>query len=154
MKKYFKPALSILILSLAFVTKSSAQKDPIEKIWWDGDKGSKIEIYLAKDGSYCGKITWLKEPNDPKTGKPMLDKENADEKMRSAPVLGLVLMKGFRKSADDNNIYKGGTIYDPKNGKTYCGKITLKGKSLDLRGYICSFSLFGRTETWELAEGQ
>jgi uncharacterized protein (DUF2147 family) len=136
------------------VTRSYGQKDPIEKVWWDGDKGSKIEIYLAKNGTYCGRIIWLKDSIDTKTGKPMLDNENPDEKLRHNPVKGLVLMQGFKKNPDNKDEYTGGSIYDPKKGKTYCGKITLKGKVLDLRGYICSFSIFGRTEVWEMVEGQ
>src|SRR5579863_3981744 len=109
MKKSIISASLTLLFSLAFAVASYAQKDPIEKTWWDGDKGSKIEIYLAKDGSYCGRIIWLKDPNDEKTGKPKLDKENPDEKQRSNPVIGLVLMKGFKKSPDDKGVYKDGT---------------------------------------------
>jgi len=39
-------------------------------------------------------------------------------------------------------------IYDPKNGKTYSCKMTYKGKTLDIRGYI-GISLLGRTTVWE-----
>ena len=49
---------------------------------------------------------------------------------------------------NDKNVYTGGSVYDPDSGKTYCGKITFKGSKLDMRGYLCSFSLFGKTETW------
>ena len=52
MKRTSISAIALLILSLAFVTKAMAQKDQVEKIWYNGDKTSKIEIYLAKDGSY------------------------------------------------------------------------------------------------------
>ena len=63
-------------------------------------------------------------------------------------------MTGFKKNPDNKDEYIDGKIYDPKKGKTYCGKVTFKGNSLDLRGYICSMSFLGRTETWTLAEGQ
>ncbi|HWB63269.1 MAG TPA: DUF2147 domain-containing protein [Chitinophagales bacterium] len=152
MKKNLVTAVAALTLMLAFATKTFAQKDQIEGIWFNGDKTSKIEIYLAKDGHYYGRIYWLKEPNDKDTGKPLLDKENPDENARKTPVQGLMIMRGFAKSTSDPNIYSDGTIYDPKNGKTYCGKITFKGKTLDLRGFICKWSFLGRTETWTLAE--
>lgn len=126
--------------------------DPIEHIWYNGDKTSKIQIYLAKDGNYYGKIYWLKDPLDKDTGKPKTDKENPDEKLRSTPVQGLLIMKGFKKNPENASEYIDGSIYDPKKGKTYCGKITCKGNMLDLRGYICSLKFLGRTETWELAE--
>lgn len=154
MKKISLATVALLVFSLAFVTKSIAQKDQVEKIWYNGDKTSKITIYLAKNGTYCGVITWLKEPNDKETGKPLLDKENPDDNLRVKPVLSLVIMTGFKKNPDNKDEYIDGKIYDPKKGKTYCGKVTFKGTSLDLRGYICSLTFLGRTETWQLAEGQ
>ena len=153
MKKLFIPLIAVCLVFFINISPLFAQqKDQVEKIWYNGEKTSKIEIYLAKDGSYYGKIYWLKEPLDKETGKPRTDKENSEKSVRSTPLLGLVIMKGFKKNPEDKNQYIDGTIYDPKNGKTYCGKITFKGKSLDLRGYICRLSFLGRTETWELAE--
>ena len=151
MKKGFISAALVLICSFAFVGKILAQ-DQIEKIWYNGDKTSKIQIYLAKDGSYYGKIFWLKDPNDKDTGKPKTDKENPDEKLRNTAVMGMIIMTGFRKNPENKDEYIDGKIYDPKKGKTYCGKVTCKGKSLDLRGYLCSLTFLGRTETWEVAE--
>ncbi len=153
MKKSTLPAVFALILCLAFTGKIFAQ-DQIEKIWYNGEKTSKIQIYLAKDGHYYGRIYWLKEPNDKETGKPRTDKENPDEKLRNTPLQGMLIMTGFRKNPDNKDEYIDGRIYDPKKGKTYCGKITFKGKTLDLRGYLCSLTFLGRTETWEMAEGQ
>ena len=152
MKKTSVATITLLIFSLAFVSKSIAQKDQVEKVWYNGDKTSKIEIYLAKNGTYCGKVTWLKEPNDKETGKPLLDKENPDDKLKTQPIQNLVIMTGFKKNPDNKDEYIDGKIYDPKKGKTYCGKITFKGKSLDLRGYLCSLTFLGRNEVWEVAE--
>lgn len=42
---------------------------------------------------------------------------------------------------------EGGTLYDPKSGKTYRGEMTASGNALALRGYI-GLKVFGRTETW------
>ena len=152
MKKTSFAAIALLIFSLAFVNKSIAQKDQVEKVWYNGDKTSKIEIYLAKNGTYCGKIVWLNEPNDKDTGKPKLDKENPDDKLKTQPIQNLVIMTGFKKNPEDKDEYIDGKIYDPKKGKTYCGKVTFKGKSLDLRGYLCSLTFLGRNEVWDVAE--
>ena len=84
----------------------------------------------------------------------MLDKENPDDKLKTQPVLNLVIMTGFKKNPENKDEYIDGKIYDPKKGKTYCGKITFKGKTLDLRGYLCSLTFLGRNEVWEQVEGQ
>jgi uncharacterized protein (DUF2147 family) len=152
MKKASIVTIALFIFSFAFVSKSMAQKDQVEKVWFNGDKTSKIEIYLAKNGTYCGRVTWLNEPNDKETGKPKLDKENPDDKLKTRPVQNLVIMTGFKKNPDNKDEYIDGKIYDPKKGKTYCGRITFKGKSLDLRGYLCSLTFLGRNEVWEVAE--
>lgn len=128
------------------------EKNQIEHLWFNQEKTSKIEVYLAKDGKYYGKIAWLDKPNDEKTGKPKLDKENPDDALKATPIMGLLILKGFSVDPEDKNLYIGGTVYDPKNGKTYCGKLTFKGKSIDLRGFICSVPFLGRTSEWTLAE--
>ena len=67
------------------------------------------------------------------------------------PLLGLIILRGFEKTSE-NNYYVDGTIYDPNNGKKYCGKITLDKTSLKLRGHICGLSFLGRSSTWSLAD--
>jgi uncharacterized protein (DUF2147 family) len=140
----------LLVFSLTFSFLSFAQKDPVERIWMSAEKTSKIEIYKAVDGNFYGKVIWLKEPND-KKGKPKLDQQNKDEKVRSQPIMGLLIIKKFKKSATVNE-YEEGTVYDPNNGKTYCAKLTLKGKELKLHGFICGFTWLGRSTTWNLVE--
>ena len=154
MKKSTIAAIATLVFSLSFVMKSSAQKDQLEKLWYTTENSSKIQMYKGTDGKFYGKIVWLKEPNDKDTGKPKLDKENPDEKLRSVPVMNMVIMTGFRKNPDNQNEYIDGKIYDPKKGKTYCGKVTYNGKTIDMRGYLCSLTFLGRNETWTLVEGQ
>ncbi len=63
--------------------------------------------------------------------------------------MGLLLLKSFNK--DGATVYEDGTIYDPKNGKTYSCKITHKGDQLDVRGYV-GISMIGRTTTWTKAD--
>jgi len=148
-----KRNLTVIALMLFTVAAfAQREKNQIEHVWYNQEKTSKIEVYLAKDGKYYGKVVWLDKPNDEKTGKPKLDKENPDDALKSAPVMGLLILKGFSVDPNDKNLYTGGTVYDPKNGKTYCGKLTFKGKSIDLRGYICSVPFLGRTSEWTLAE--
>src|SRR5476651_760576 len=139
--------IMLTIVSAGFVTNAQGEKDKIEGLWYNDVKSAKIQITKAADGKFYGKVVWLKEPL--KNGKPKVDELNSDEKLRSRPRLGLPVLAGFEKDGD--NKYVNGTIYDPNNGKTYSCKITYKGKTLDIRGYI-GISLLGRTTTWERAE--
>jgi len=131
--------LTVISVNLA----AKAQADKIEGLWYNAEKTGKVEIKKDAGGKFNGKVVWLKEPL--KDGKPKLDELNTDEKLRSRPRLGLPVLNNFVKDGD--NKYTDGTIYDPLNGKTYSCKMTLKGKELDIRGYI-GISLFGRTTTW------
>ncbi len=139
--------LLVMLVFSAFCLKAKAQTDPIEGLWYNDVKSGKIEITRHANGKFYGKVVWLKEPNE--FGKPKVDRLNEDPKLRSRPRLGLPVLNDFVK--DDDNKYTDGTIYDPLNGKTYSCKMTLKGKELDIRGYI-GISLFGRTTTWTRAE--
>jgi uncharacterized protein (DUF2147 family) len=127
----------------------SAQElaDRVIGVWLNGEGTGKIEIYKTTSGHYAGKIIWLKEPIDPDTGKPKLDKRNPNKSKRSAPTLGLVNLRGFRYN-DEEKIWEHGKIYDPKNGKEYSCKMVLgSDNTLKVRGFI-GISLIGRTDTW------
>src|SRR4051812_25579287 len=123
----------------------SAQSDKIEGVWFNDKKDAKIQIYKARDGKFYGKIIWLKDPL--KNGKPKTDEKNPKDKMKTQPLVELVILRGFEV---DGDTYEDGTIYDPDNGKTYDCKMTYKGKTLAIRGFI-GISLFGRTTVWERA---
>ena len=76
----------------------------------------------------------------------LLNKEYLPLIFKANPVIGLVILTGFKFNGDDG--WKGGDIYDPESSKTYSSGIYLKDKNtLKLRGFI-GISLFGRTETW------
>jgi uncharacterized protein (DUF2147 family) len=144
-KKIFIPILFAQVLLLGFNTTAKAQADKIEGFWYNDKKDAKIQIYKSSDGKFYGKIVWLKEPAV--NGKPKLDEKNSNKAMRTHPIVGLVILKNLEKSDD---AYSEGTIYDPENGKTYDCKLSNKGKTLSIRGYI-GFSLIGRTTVWERA---
>lgn len=133
------------MLLLAFFSCGAwAQKaDAILGAWANANGQDHILIYKRGD-KFFGKLDWIKFPND-ENGKPKTDKNNADPALRSRPDLGLELLKDF--TFDGGNVYSGGTVYDPKNGKTYNCKMTLEGNKLIIRGYI-GISLFGRSVTW------
>jgi uncharacterized protein (DUF2147 family) len=138
----------ILLTAVTFGFAASAQKaDAILGTWVNPNGEDHIQIY-KRGNKYFGKLDWIKHPND-EQGKPKTDKNNPDKALQSRPDLGLELLKDFTFNGD--NVWDGGTIYDPKNGKTYSCKMTLEGNSLRIRGYVL-FSLFGRTEVWTRAK--
>lgn len=145
MKKIFFGFLLLMITNITF-----AQKDAIEKIWYNASKTAKIQVYKAIDGKFYGKIIWLKKPNDD-AGKPRTDIENTKASLQKTPLLNLMILKSFRKSSEPG-MYEGGTVYDPNTGKTWCGKLILASNELRLKGYICGLSWFSRTSIWTLAE--
>ena len=144
-----KLAFSLLALCCALLffsfTVQQDNPDAIVGSWKNGEGTGVIQIYKNGD-KYQGKIIWLKEPNDPETGKPKLDKNHPDKENHNRPVMGLINMWGFKYT--DKNEWSGGKIYDPKNGKTYSCKMSLDGNNkLKVRGYI-GVSMIGRTDNW------
>ena len=138
-------AVFVIATMFGSAVMAQGQSDKIEVLWYNDIKDAKIQIYKGSDGKYNGKIIWLRDPI--KNGKPKLDENNSKKTLQSQPLVGLVILKGFKKDGDS---YTDGTIYDPTNGKTYDCKMTYKGKTLSIRGYI-GFSFLGRTTVWEKA---
>lgn len=143
----------IAILTLASIHNTNAQTpeagDAIIGVWESGN--GKARVNIVKSGNfYYGRIVWLKEPNDPQTGKPKVDKNNPDETKRTVPILGMRMLAGFEFKGE--NLWEDGTIYDPESGSTYNCKINLEDKNtMNIRGFI-GISAFGRTDVWKRLE--
>lgn len=137
----------LLLISSSLSTGLYAQKaDDIVGTWFNTEKDAKIEIY-PKNGKYFGKIVWLKNPTD--GGKARTDTNNPEEAMRSRQLMGLNLLQDFEY---DDGTWEDGTIYDPKNGKTYSCVISMENENtLEVRGYV-GVPMFGRTVTWTRVE--
>ncbi len=125
--------------------------DAIVGIWNTADNDAKIEMYKCGSG-YCGRIVHLEEPNYPPDdkqgmgGQPMVDRNNPNPALRKRPLIGLTFLEGFQYQGD--NVWDGGRIYNPENGKFYKARISLAdGDHILLRGYW-GISLLGKTETW------
>ena len=137
--------VSVLLLANSALASTSNSPDDIVGVWKTGEGTAMVRIYKNGD-KYQGKVVWLKEPIDPETGKPKVDKNHPEEASRKRAVLGLINIWGFQYK--ENNTWDGGNIYDPKNGNTYSCTIKLTSpNSLEVRGYI-GVSLIGRTDNW------
>jgi len=152
-----------LVILLWTLTPAAAQSlsnpaDIIVGNWQPSNGQSVVQIYKGRESAgedpkkYYGRTIWLKEPNDPDTGQPKLDKNNPEESKRKNPRKGLIIMKDVAFTGTKDNLTWGeGSIYDPNNGSTYSFEATISPKNLNVldgRGYI-GVSLFGRTDTWK-----
>lgn len=144
---FFAGFLSFSILISLSATTPSMEDNPdsIQGVWKTGEGNAMVRIY--KNGEkYQGKVVWLKEPIDPETGKPKVDKFHPDEASRTRSVLGLINVWGF--VYQEKNLWSDGNIYDPKNGNTYsCTIKMINSNTIEVRGFI-GVSLIGRTDTW------
>ena len=148
----------LLICCLLLISTASAwgaSGDDILGLWHNEERDGIIEIFKCRE-KYCGRIVWAKEPTYPaddkmgRSGQPRLDDNNPNPDLRSRLIISLQIMSDF--VFDGDNGWKRGTVYDPKNGRTYSGKVTLVSPNeLRLRGYVL-FSLFGRTAIWTRLE--
>jgi uncharacterized protein (DUF2147 family) len=149
-----KNIIIIIFVGTMLMTAVSAYgtgSDDILGVWNNEERDAKIEIYKCGN-KYCGKVIRLKEPNYPEgskegtPGTPRRDHNNPDPSLRKTPIIGLNIVHDF--SSTDGHTWFGGTVYDPKNGNTYRGKMTLVSPNqLNLRGFV-GIPLFGRTTTW------
>jgi len=141
------PLLAAALLALAApALRAQAPASPVG-LWKNIDdetKQPKAMIRITeKDGVISGKIEKiLTDRTDA-----VCDKCTDDRK--DQPVQGMTIVSGIRKNADQPDLFDGGSILDPNNGKVYRSQMRLTegGKKLEVRGYI-GLPLLGRTQTW------
>lgn len=129
--------LFILFSQISFGQSIFGKWKTIDDI--NGKEKGVVEIFEHK-GKIYGRIIEIFEQD-----KKYLKCEKCDGDDKNKPLLGLNIIKGLIKK---NDVFEGGRIVDPKNGKSYHCKIQLDGKDkLIVRGYI-GIPLFGRSQTW------
>lgn len=86
---------------------------------------------------------------DPAKQDSKCDECAGDDPRKGKPVIGMTILTDLKKESD--NVYGGGKILDPANGKTYNAKVTVidGGQKLEMRGSVL---FIGRTQTWIRAE--
>jgi uncharacterized protein (DUF2147 family) len=122
-----------------------AQMTP-EGLWRNIDDKTgeaKAEVRIRDN---AGALHGVLEKRLAKDAKPDdLCKECSDDR-KDKPMLGLEIIRGA-KQAEGKEVWEGGKILDPENGKEYTLRMTPieGGKKLEVRG---SIAFFGRTQTW------
>jgi uncharacterized protein (DUF2147 family) len=135
-----------LIAAVLAASCGTAAADPVGT--WQTENGrSRIRIAPC-DGDLCGTIVWLKEPNDPESGKPKTDRNNADSSKRGRPLIGVPIVLSMKPNGANK---WAGQVYNAEDGKTYAGNITelsptsLKLEGCALGGLICKGQTWTRT---------
>ncbi|MFT5156616.1 MAG: hypothetical protein ACI9NN_000476 [Bacteroidia bacterium] len=149
---------NILLIALAIMFFSSFTSSTLHVqsssadvlgVYFNAEKDAKIQIYLASNNKYAGKVLWMSEPKDENSDYKK-DAKNPDEALRTRTRLGLVILENFVFDADDDR-WEDGSVYDPKTGKTYSGYMKFEDGNIDqlfLRGYVAGIPLLGRTAEW------
>jgi uncharacterized protein (DUF2147 family) len=131
--------VSALALSTALIA-SAAYARPLEGTTWRTQSGAgtvRIEACATKT---CGRIL----TGTPKAGETGLDFRNPNTALRSRSLIGTNILSNFTRQADES--YKGGTIYNPEDGKTYRSELKLKADGrLEVKGCVGPFC---QTQIW------
>ncbi|MPM24203.1 hypothetical protein SDC9_70684 [bioreactor metagenome] len=140
MKKVFAALLGMALAGSAF-----AQMSPVG-LWRNMDDKTgeaKAEIRISEEANgLLGRIEKvLKKGADPAA---VCHECTGDRKDK--PMLGLEIIRGGKKEAD-KDVWSGGKIIDPENGKEYRASLTPVdgGARLEVRGFL---GPFWRTQTW------
>jgi uncharacterized protein (DUF2147 family) len=131
-----KNAVITLVLSFA-AGIAAAQATPVG-LWKTIDDETKKEKSLVRivdqGGVLSGKIEKLLAPD----AKPDAKCDKCSDERKDQPVIGMTIIRNAKAGGE---VWEGGDILDPNNGKTY--KLRLKpldgGKRLEVRGYIGPF---------------
>ena len=142
----FRKITSTVVAGALLFAPSFVLAADILGLWETGE--SHVEIYSCGD-RLCGRIAALDEPLD-EDGKEKLDKNNPDPALQSRPLLGMDLIAGFVQAGKKK--WEDGTIYDPRDGKTYkCVMKLQRDGSLKVRGYV-GLPILGKTVVWTRIE--
>jgi uncharacterized protein (DUF2147 family) len=137
-----RTVIAIAIGAASFAAFAQMSPVGLWKTIDDKDGTAKSEIRIVENGGVVsGKVDKIL---DPKTRDDKCT-ECTDER-KDQPVLGMEILRGLKK-ADGKDVWEGGNIMDPNNGKIYRATVTPieGGAKLQMRGYI---GFFYRTQTW------
>jgi uncharacterized protein (DUF2147 family) len=97
----------------------------------------------------CGRIVWMKEPNDPK-GQPLRDTLNKNAARRAQPICGLQIIGDVKPQRDGS--WDKGWIYDPEQGSSFDLELQLRSPEvLQVKGYM-GVKFLSETFVWRRAK--
>lgn len=90
-------------------------------VWLTQSGDAKIKVSRCGN-ALCGRVVWLKDPLDKKTGKLQLDDHNSDPALRGRKIVGISLFINMQTAGANK---WSGRIYNADDGKTYVSTVTL-----------------------------
>ncbi|WP_460762675.1 DUF2147 domain-containing protein [Lysobacter fragariae] len=140
-----KRTLTVLLLTLPAIALAQQPSSPAGR--WrtiddaTGKTKSVVEVYLARDGGYSGKVVEILDTKD--GPNPLCDKCSGGN--HNKPIKGMVILWGLKPASHG---WGGGTVLDPEKGKTYRSKLELRdgGSKLGVSGCI---AFICRSQEWQ-----
>jgi uncharacterized protein (DUF2147 family) len=140
-------ATSIVVLSGATAGHAADTKSNVQGVWIDAKGEGAVEIGPCGE-KLCGRIVWVKDPND-KSGKPLVDAYNPETAKKKRPICGLPIIGDLKRQADGS--WDAGWIYDPNDGKSYDLEVTAKSADrIQIKGYL-GMKMLNETFIWTRA---
>ncbi|KQQ31321.1 hypothetical protein ASF53_00980 [Methylobacterium sp. Leaf123] len=123
-----------LLLAVSGTSALAQKASDLSGMWQTETAGSTVRIARC-GGGYCGVIA--------STAGGGLDTQNPDPALRSRKLVGVQIMQAGTPSGDGFE----GSLYNPKDGKTYSGSVTPKGPdTIEVAG--CVLSVLCKRQTW------
>lgn len=137
-----------LLLGLAIALVSGfAQAGTLTGLWKSFDDKTNKPRSLIRISEHNGEYSAVVEKGllATDTGEAVCDK--CTDERKGQRIVGMTIAKGLKETKP--NLYEGGKILDPENGKEYKCKMMLdeNGNKLEVRGFI-GISLLGRSQNW------
>lgn len=133
------PLVLALAASLVALASPALASDPTG-LWQTPTNGGQVHIERCGQALCGALVTSDRIRTDPNAR----DEHNRDASLRGRPLRNLPMLSGFTGGPTE---WRGGSVYNPDDGGTYHGAITMTGdNSLRLRGCIV-FPLC-KTQTW------
>src|SRR5690349_11611740 len=101
--------------------KAISPSERLIGVWESEEKNLLVQISKEKD-HFVGTMTFFLCPTET-IMRTKVDSENPDPSLTGRKLLGLKLLESL--SYEGNNVWSGGTIYDPNSGRTYEARIQL-----------------------------
>ncbi|WP_343627539.1 DUF2147 domain-containing protein [Roseateles sp.] len=147
MKPLFATAVALGLGLSANLALAQSATSPVG-VWKTIDDDTKQERSTVRisevGGVLMGKIEKITDPT-----KQTAKCDECEDDRKGQPIIGMTIIRNVKKNSGDAELWDGGDILDPSNGKVY--RVRLKpvdgGKKLEVRGFI-GMPLLGRTQTW------
>ena len=131
---------SAVIGALALAIAGPAAAADVTGVWLAPSRSAHIEIRNC-GASLCGKLIYATQPV---TNPTFLDVHNKNPELRGRPMIGQTLLEGFTGGPTH---WTGGHIYNPGDGNTYHGMMTLvDGDHLSVKG--CALIVLCKSQMW------